>query len=438
MRIGIIGGGISGLVAARQLEREHDVTVFEAADYIGGHTNTIRVELDGEVQHVDTGFIVFNERNYPHFCRLIDELGVAWQPTSMSFSVRHDGDGVEYNGASLSGLFAQRRNVVRPRFWRMVRDILRFAREAEAALQRIDDSVTVDAWAREHGYSGAFVEWYLVPLGTALWSSPPGVFRAFPMRFVIEFLANHRMLQVTNRPLWRVIRGGSQRYVEKLIAPFRHRIITGAAVRAVTRRPGQVSVDLGDGERHAFDHVVLACHADQALRMLEQPTATERAVLGAFAYQPNEAVLHTDTSVLPRRRRAWASWNAHVPTERRHSVAVTYRMNELQSLDSKHEFCVTLNDDRGIDPARVIKRITYHHPQYTAQRSSAQARHDELIDHHLLSYCGAYWGYGFHEDGVRSALAVAAKLTKRYAPSRRAARAEAAVRGGRSTEVSHA
>ena len=406
-RIAIVGSGISGLTAAHLLSPVHEVTLFEAGGRIGGHTNTVSVDLDGERQEVDTGFIVYNERNYPNFTRLLANLGVETQPTDMGFSVRCDATNLEYNGSSLNRMFIQRRNLVRPRFLRMVRDILRFNREAKERLPDLDESTTVDDWVRERGFGAGFVEHYLVPMGAALWSSPPETFRRFPIRFVIEFFANHALLDLRGRPEWRVISGGSNRYVEALTRPFADRIRISTPVRSVRRTGDTVHLTAADGTEDRFDHVIFACHSDQALRILADPSETERELLGAFPYQANEAILHTDPSVLPRRRPAWASWNYHLPADRPDRATVTYHMNQLQSLDSKHEFMVTLNDAEGIDPDRIIQKILYHHPVFTAGRTAAQARHVELIDTNRTSYCGAYWGYGFHEDGVRSALRVA-------------------------------
>lgn len=412
-RVAVIGTGIAGMVAAYRLSDRHDLTVFEAGNYVGGHTHTHRIELSGEVQHVDTGFIVFNETNYPRFVELLDELGVKSQPTSMSFSVRCDRTGLEYNGSSLNQLFAQRRNLLRPGFWRMIREVLRFGREAPGLLEEASVGPTVHEYVTTHRYSARFVEHYLVPLGTALWSCPAETFRGFPMKFVVRFLANHHMLRLGGRPVWRVIRGGSSRYVEKLTARYRDRIRLNTPVTSVRRFGDGVLIKARGMADQWFDHVVIACHADQALRLLNDPTPTERSLLEAFPYQPNEAVLHTDTSLLPRRRRAWASWNAHVPVDDRDAVSVTYNMNLLQSLRSQHTFCVTLNDPGRIDPSRVLRRIRYHHPVYTLRQSHAQARHGELLNQNLTSYCGAYWGYGFHEDAVRSALAVCDAIERR-------------------------
>jgi len=410
MKVAVIGSGISGMVAAHRLSEHHQVTVFEAGGYVGGHTNTVHVELDGEDQHIDTGFIVFNETNYPCFSALLDELGVASQPTEMSLSVRDDRDGLEYNGSSLNQLFIQRRNLVRPGFHRMIREILRFGREAPEMLTDTTTSKTVQQYVDDNGYSAAFVDQYLVPLGTALWSAPAATFRAFPIRFVVRFLHNHYMLRIKGRPTWRVIRGGSFRYIEKLTARYSGRIMLNTPVESIRRMDIGVCLRFKDRPNEWFDHVIVACHADQALKLLSDPSDRERELLASFPYQSNDAVLHTDTSVLPRHRKAWASWNAHVPTEDRDRVSVTYHMNTLQSLISKHHFCVTLNDDSGIDPAKVLRRIRYEHPVYTLKQETAQRRHYELVNTNRTSFCGAYWGYGFHEDGVRSALAVCEAL----------------------------
>lgn len=414
-RIAIIGSGISGLVCAHWLHALHDVTIFEANAYVGGHTNTIDVELDGERQAVDTGFIVFNDLNYPRFVRLLSELRVASQPSHMSFSVRCDQSGIEYNGTSLNTLFVQRRNIVRPSFLRMTRDILRFNREAIETLEMADTDMTVSEYVAERGYSQAFVEHYLVPMGTSIWSCPAGVFRRFPIRFVVEFMQNHVMLRVSGRPQWRVVTGGSQRYVEALTRPFRDRIRLSSPVHGIQRHVDSVEVLTRRDHVESFDHVIMACHADQALQILDDASPLERDVLSAFPYQPNTAILHTDTTVLPRRPRAWAAWNyrrhadgdmANAPT------AITYNMNILQSLTSRHTFCVTLNDDASIDPKRVIDRFAYDHPVFTQRRAAAQAQHDDLIDVNRTSFCGAYWGFGFHEDGVRSGERVCAALER--------------------------
>ncbi len=414
-RIAIVGTGISGLVSAYRLHDEHEITVFEASDRIGGHTNTVPIELDGKDYRIDTGFIVFNELHYPKFTRLLAELGVASRPTSMSFSVRCDRTGIEFNGTSLRTLFVQKRNLLRAGFWRMLRDIVRFGRTAPKLLEA-PDSLSVRAYLESAGYSEGFRERYLLPLGSALWSCSSETFSSFPIRFVVEFLHNHHMLQLRDRPVWRVIEGGSHRYVSALTRPFRHRIRTRCAVRSIRRYDDHVKLIGATGSVERFDEVVLACHADQALRLLEDPSRDEERILSSFPYQRNEVALHTDTSVLPRDRRAWASWNYHIRTDRPRSATVTYDMNLLQGLVAPNEFCVTLNDTEGIDPAKILRRISYDHPTFDHRQSAAQKRHAELIRNRRTSYCGAYWGYGFHEDGVRSATAVTEAFGRQYVP----------------------
>ena len=416
MKIAIIGAGISGLTAAYRLSAAHDVTVFEANDYLGGHTNTVDVEIDGERHAIDTGFIVFNDWTYPNFIALLDELGVRSQPTSMSFSVRCDAANLEYNGSSLNGLFAQRRNLLRPSFYRMLADILRFNREAPELIlnQPATEETTVGEYLVRQRYSREFVEHYLLPMGAAIWSCPLGTFANFPIRFIAEFYRNHGLLSVRNRPTWRVIEGGSRNYVTKMAERFSDRIRLSTPIEQVTRTTEGVMVKPQNEPAVSFDHVVFACHSDQALRMLADPTPTERAVLSEFPYGRNIAVLHTDRQVLPKHRRAWASWNYHLsgrPADSAtQSASVTYQMNLLQHILSRHVFNVTLNSDEQIDPAKVLRRMEYHHPIFTVRRAAAQARHRELINVNRTSFCGAYWGNGFHEDGVVSALRVCEAL----------------------------
>lgn len=410
MKIAIIGAGISGLTAAYRLSGSHEITVFEANDYIGGHTHTVDVELDGERHAIDTGFIVFNDWTYPNFIKMLDELKVASKPTSMSFSVRCDRTGLEYNGSSLNGLFAQRRNLFRPSFYRMLRDIMRFNREgqtlAESRPASNEAEVTVGDFLHAHRYSREFADQYLLPMGSAIWSCPTGTFEKFPIRFIAEFYRNHGLLSVRNRPKWRVIEGGSRTYVEAMTAKFRDRIRLNAPVQRVRRLVDGVEVESKGAVVERFDHVVFACHSDQALRMLVDASAVENEVLSAFPYEKNIAVLHYDTAPLPRRQRAWASWNYLIPASPTAHATVSYCMNILQHLRSKNVFSVTLNSDEFIDPNKVLQRFEYHHPIFTTQRAAAQARHRELLNANRSSFCGAYWGNGFHEDGVVSALKV--------------------------------
>lgn len=410
MRVAVVGTGISGLVAARALNSEHDLTVFEAANRIGGHTNTIEVPTAEGSVAVDTGFIVFNERTYPGFCKLLGELEVPSQPSTMSFSVRCEQTGLEYNGTDLNGLFAQRANLLRPSFWRMVRDILRFYKEAPAVLEQADDAATLGQYLDQGRYSQGFVEQHLIPMGAAVWSSTPDNMRNFPLRFLVQFFHNHGFLSVDDRPQWLVVEGGSRQYVDKLVSPFRDRIRLNTPVIGLTRNPEGVRVRSKHGDEGLFDRVVLATHADASLRMLTDRTPLEAEVLGAFEFQANEAVLHTDTSLMPRRRRAWASWNYHVTAPATELPTVTYWMNELQSLRGDRQYFVTLNRTQDIDPSRVLRTISYNHPIFSTRTVQAQRRHSEIDGVHGVHFCGAWWRFGFHEDGVQSAQAVIRNL----------------------------
>ncbi|MDO9119425.1 MAG: FAD-dependent oxidoreductase [Nitrospira sp.] len=410
MKIAIVGTGISGMVAAYLLHRDHELTVFEAAGYIGGHTNTIDVERDGRTFAVDTGFIVFNDWTYPNFIALLDKLGVESQASDMSFSVKCERTGLEYNGTSLNTLFAQRRNLLRPSFYRMIRDILRFNRDSLTLLEEPEPGPSLGSYLTAKSYSREFIEQYIVPMGAAIWSADHATMQEFPARYLVQFFKNHGMLSVDQRPTWRVVRGGSRRYLDKLVAPFLDRIQLNAPVESITRQPGSVEIGVTVHGRQTpsrrFDHVILATHSDQALAMLADPSPAEREILGAIPYQDNEAVLHTDASLLPRRKLAWAAWNYHLIRNQPDRAVVTYHMNRLQGLTASHEFCVTLNHTQAIDPQKIIRRITYHHPVYSPAAVGAQKRHGDISGVNRTSYCGAYWGFGFHEDGVKSALAV--------------------------------
>jgi uncharacterized protein len=409
VRIAIVGAGIAGLTCAHVLGRRNEITLFEAEPRLGGHAHTIRVDLPGGSHEVDTGFIVHNDRNYPGFQRLLEQLGVATQPSDMSFSVS-DGAGFEYSGASPNGLFACRSHLVKPSFHRMVRDLLRFNREARSLVARNGSGPSLGEFLDAGGYSRAFVDKLIVPQASAVWSADPAQMWEFPASFLAEFFDNHGMLAQRDRPRWRTIAGGSARYVEALAAPLLDRVRTATPVRALARRDDAVELVPERGEPERFDAVVVAAHSDQALAMLAEPTPAEREVLGAIPYQPNEAVLHTDARLLPRRRRAWASWNFHLEPEPAGRTTVTYHMNRLQSLAAEEQLCVTLNRSAAIDPARVIATIPYAHPVFTRAGIAAQARWEEISGADRVHYCGAYWGYGFHEDGVASALRVCRRL----------------------------
>ena len=404
MKIAVIGTGIAGNVAAYHLAREHDVTVFEADNRIGGHTNTVRVEHGGQEYAIDTGFIVFNERTYPHFIALLEELGVAWQDSDMGFSVQHEKTGLEYSGSSLNSLFAQRSNLFRPSFYRMIREILRFNREAPRLLESNATQISLKDYLANGKYSQEFVDHFIIPMGAAIWSAKPEVMGQTPAGFFVRFFQNHGMLSVNDRPVWRVIKGGSNSYVGKLVAGHRDRIRLNAPVEFVRRFPGYVEVKVTGHEVERFDQVFMACHGDQALQLLADPSISEEQVLGKFQYQPNEAILHTDKSLMPKRRRAWAAWNYHIPAYSQERVAVTYNMNILQGIKAPATFCVTLNHALAIRSDKIIKRFQYSHPVFTPESIQAQKRHAEINGAYRTYYCGAYWRNGFHEDGVVSAL----------------------------------
>ncbi|MCA9042434.1 MAG: FAD-dependent oxidoreductase [Planctomycetaceae bacterium] len=410
MKIAIIGSGISGLVTAFRLQGEHDITLFEANDYVGGHTNTRTIFHRGREYAIDTGFIVFNDRTYPNFINLLNELGVQSKPTSMSFSVRNDQTGLEYNGTSVNGLFAQRKNLLRPHYYRFLKEILRFnADGTQLASEPEEGDLTVEQFLRERNYSRYFAEHYLLPMGAAIWSCPPETFAQFPMQFIAQFYHHHGLLSIKDRPTWRVIEGGSHEYVRRLTASFTDRIKLRTPVESVQRFSEFVRLHFKDGHSLDFDEVIFACHSDQALALLADADDLERSLLKQFPYSRNTAVLHTDTSLLPRLKRAWASWNYHLRESQSRQATVTYNMKMLQHLESEDVFCVTLNETELIDPDKILYRIQYSHPIYTTSRAAAQRRHSEVIRRNRTSFCGAYWGNGFHEDGVNSALAVCRK-----------------------------
>jgi predicted NAD/FAD-binding protein len=412
MRIGVIGSGISGMVAAYHLSRDHQVSVFEAGGYVGGHSHTVDVEAEGVNYAVDTGFIVFNDWTYPNFIALLDELKVPWQPSAMSFSVQSEKTGSEYNGTNLNALFAQRRNLLRPAFLKMVVDILRFNREAPKLLYADSHQVSLGDYLRSEAYSPYFIDHYIVPMGAAVWSTRPEDMLQFPARFFVEFFANHGFLSVDNRPVWRVVRGGSREYVKRLTAPYAGNIRLHTAVGSIARRSGSVAVRLADGTVEQVDAIFMACHSDQALKLLSDPSPAECEILGAIPYQENEAILHTDERLMPQRKLAWAAWNYHLPKRPFGRVSLTYNMNILQSLPCKRQFLVSLNRT-DIDPSQVLGRYLYHHPVFTVAGIAAQKRRAEISGERSTYYCGAYWSNGFHEDGVKSALAALAEFRRR-------------------------
>ncbi|HWR72021.1 MAG TPA: FAD-dependent oxidoreductase [Nitrospirota bacterium] len=405
MKIAIIGGGISGMVAAYLLNEDHDITLFETNDYIGGHTHTVDVKREGKTYVVDTGFIVFNETTYPNFLKLIKKLGVDYQPSTMTFSVKSEKNGLEYSPHSLRSFFAQKRNIVDPSFYRMIWDIIRFRRDIDHLVREDTDEQEIGPYLRKHGYSRRFIEHFIIPLGSSLWSTDPKRIHNFPLQTFARFFKNHGFLEMEHPIAWKVIKGGSRRYTEKLTAPYADRIRLKAPVKSVIRRQDHVEVHPVHGHLERFDHVVMACHSDQALAMLKDPSSAEQEILRALPYQENHVVLHTDPSILPARRSLWSSWNYHIPLEDMDRAALTYDMNILQTIACNEEFCVTLNRPGVINRNRVIGTYIYHHPVYTKDSPRAQKRHEEISGRNRTHFCGAYWGYGFHEDGVNSALA---------------------------------
>jgi predicted NAD/FAD-binding protein len=422
--VAVIGSGVSGLVAARELHRAGiKVTVFEADSRIGGHSHTVEVETETGSWAVDTGFIVLNDTNYPGLESIFNELGVETQPAPMSFSVSDGRGGFEWSTRPL-GLVGHR-HLFEPRYGRMLLDLVRFFRDSRDLVGTNGTDGSLLDFCRARGYSDYFVERLIVPQVSAVWSADPGRLGEFPASFLAEFFDNHRALQVFGRPGWRSVVGGSRSYVEAITAPLRHALRPSAPVRELRRHPDRVEVITDDGVEE-FDQVVLAVHSDQALAMLSDPSEAETRVLEAIPYQRNEVALHTDVSVMPRRRRAWASWNFHLAEEAGDGAfaaapdraTVTYWMNALQRLEADREFLVTLNRSEMIDPAKVIRLIGYSHPVYTPESVAAQNRWAEVSGHNRTHYCGAYWGWGFHEDGVQSALRVCERLTPpRYLPA---------------------
>ena len=404
MRIAIIGSGISGLTAAYLLNHDHEITLYEANDHIGGHTHTHDIEIEGKIWAVDSGFIVYNERTYPNFIRILDELGVERKPTRMGFSVKSVSNNLEYAGHSLDGLFSQRRNLIRPSFWRMIKSILRFKKESEEQLNELPLDMTIGSFLEKNHYPSEFIEHFIIPMGAAIWSTMPNMMTEIPAVFFIRFFQNHGILAIKDKPTWWVINGGSKNYVKKMTAGFTDRIMVSTPVKRV-KRNDSIEIIAGSPQHMTrFDAVVFACHSDQALALLADPSYAENEILRAITYQKNDVLLHTDHSVLPTRRKAWSSWNYQLDSDPERPVALTYNMNILQGLESSVTFCVTLNDPQAVSPDRIIKEITYHHPLITIESISAQKRKNEISGVNNTYYCGAYWHNGFHEDGVVSAM----------------------------------
>jgi uncharacterized protein len=409
-RIAIVGSGISGLTAGYLLHQHHEIQLFEAAPVLGGHTATVDISQDGDTHAIDTGFIVFNDRTYPNFLKLLAKIGVARQPTEMSFSVKSAG--LEYNGHSLTSLFAQRSNLLRPRFYRFIAEILRFNRLARrwlATPQTENVEPTLGAFLQQGAFSDYFARHYILPMGAAIWSSTLADMRAFPLGFFLRFFDHHGLLSVTNRPQWYVIPGGSREYIAPLTAGWQPQIRLACPVQGIRRVADGVLLQSPRGEEQ-FDEVILACHSDQALALLADANVQERQILGDIAYQANEVWLHTDAAALPKRRQAWASWNYQLDDDEQARPLVTYSMNILQGLEASREFCVSLNPAGKLDEHKVLRRFVYHHPVFNEGALAAQGKRGEICGRQHTHFCGAYWYNGFHEDGVRSALDVARRF----------------------------
>ena len=408
----IIGSGISGLTAAYLLSKKYNVTVFEKNDCIGGHTATVDIEKQGDKFAIDTGFIVFNNKTYPNFLALLDEIGIGKTPTEMSFSVHNCQTGLEYNGHNLDTLFAQRRNIVKPSFWLLVKEILRFNKLCKSIFQQEQyiEGLTLGTFLTQHDFSDFFAEHYILPMGAAIWSSSLAQMEDVEFTFFVKFFHNHGLLNIADRPQWYVIPQGSRSYLAPLCAPFKDSIVLNSAITGITRRDDKIQLHFENSASQTFDEVVIACHSDQALALLEDVNQDEKMVLSAMPYSANTVVLHTDKKLLPKRKKAWASWNYQLSHDRNKLASVTYNMNILQGIQSKHTFCVTLNQKDDIDPKEILREFTYHHPVFSSASIKAQQQRHLICGHNHTHFAGAYWHSGFHEDGVRSAVEVAKRF----------------------------
>ena len=411
-KIAIIGTGVSGLTCGHLLHKHYDVTLFEKNDYIGGHTATVDVDVKGVNYAVDTGFIVFNNRTYPYFEKLLARIGIKKQETQMSFSVHNEATGFEYNGHTFTSLFAQRRNIFRPKFWRLLSDIVNFNKLCKAIHEKgeYQQSQTLGQLLNENQFNDFFKYHYILPMGAAIWSTSIKEMENVGVEFFVKFFFNHGLLDITNRPQWYVVPGGSREYINPLIKGFADRIKLNTDIKSVTRVNDDVTIEFANGEQHVFDKVIFACHSDQALKLLGDATSQEKSVLGAIPYTENSVVLHTDTNLLPDRKAAWASWNYLLNNNTDKAAVVTYQMNILQGIQSDTQFCVTLNHLEGIDKSKILREFTYHHPVFNKESIAAQGLKQTIDGQNNSYFCGAYWYNGFHEDGVRSGVDVARQL----------------------------
>jgi predicted NAD/FAD-binding protein len=410
--IAIIGCGISGLTAAYLLSKKHQVTVFEKNAHIGGHTATVDIKKDGETFALDTGFIVFNDKTYPNFLALLAEIGIDKQATEMSFSVHNCQTGMEYNGHNLDTLFAQRSNIFRPKFWLLVKEILRFNKLCKSifAQQNYNDGYTLGDFLADNNFSNFFAEHYILPMGAAIWSSSLAQMEDFEFRFFVQFFHNHGLLNIADRPQWYVIPKGSRSYLTPLCEPFKHNIKLNADISGISRDNDQVHLHFNNAPIETFDEVIIACHSDQALALLNDANQDEKNILSAMPYSENNVILHTDKTLLPQREKAWASWNYQLSNDRSKAASVTYNMNILQGIKSEHTFCVTLNQKSDIDPKTILREFTYHHPIFSKESIKAQKHRRLICGHSHTHFVGAYWHNGFHEDGVKSAVEVAKRF----------------------------
>lgn len=410
--IAVIGSGIAGLTAAYLLSKKHKVTVFEKNDYIGGHTATVDVTVEGKEYAIDTGFIVFNDRTYPNFLALLNEIGVSKQKTEMSFSVRNCQSGLEYNGHNLNTLFAQRSNIFNPKFWGLIKEIVRFNNTCKTIYQshQYQDKLTLGEFLKINQFSDYFADHYILPMGAAIWSTSLEQMQAFEFKFFVQFFYHHGLLDIKGRPQWYVIPGGSRNYIEPLTRTFKDNIKLNSDITSIYRSNELIQITFSDGSQEEFDEVVLACHSDQAIKLLSDVTLLEKEVLGALTYSKNSVVLHTDTTLLPENKRAWASWNYQLQEQRDKPASVTYNMNILQGLNSSTTFCVTLNQSLDINPNKILREFEYYHPVFGNETTQAQAKRALICGKNHTHFAGAYWHNGFHEDGVKSAIAVAERF----------------------------
>ena len=411
-KVAIIGSGISGLTSAYLINQKHDIQVFEVNDYIGGHTATIDFQLDNQDYSIDTGFIVFNDKTYPNFLKLLKQININKQATEMSFSVTNPVSGLEYNGNNLNTLFAQRSNIFKPKFWSLISQILKFNKLCKKLYDEnaIPEKQTLGEFLQINSFNEYFNQNYILPMAAAIWSSSLNQVKQFELSFFIRFFYNHGLLNIQDRPQWYVIPGGSRSYIEPLTADFKDKIKLNTHIVSVSRKDNGVELTFDEGRTEQFDDVIFACHSDQALALLSDPTDEEKRLLSAMPYVNNEVVLHTDIKMLPKRKLAWASWNYLLSGDENALASVTYNMNILQGLDVKPTFCVTLNKTDAIEPSKIIRKFNYMHPVFSTESQKAQLKRDTICGKNNTHFAGAYWYNGFHEDGVRSGVDVARRF----------------------------